>query len=94
VNLPEGYEVVQGAEPGKRTLIEHAPSYSPANKASTPVKHADYRAVASFRPKVQAKTIEEAARLDAKSRNARWSADDREDARLALHDLLTGGSGG
>ena len=94
MNLPDGYEVVQGAEPGKRTLIEHAPSYRPANKASTPVKHAGYRAVASFRPKVQVETIEEAARLDAKSRNARWSADDREDARLALHDLLTGGSGG
>jgi hypothetical protein len=43
---------------------------------------------------VQAETIEDTARLDAKSRNARWSADDREDARLALHDLLTGGSGG
>ena len=59
MNLPEGYEVVQGAEPGKRALIEHAPSYSPANKASTPVKHADYRAVASFRPKVQVEAIEE-----------------------------------
>ncbi len=92
MNLPDKYELIE--ERGKRTLIEHAPSYSPANKASTPVKFADYRAVASFRPKVWVKTIEEAARLDAKSRNARWSADDREDARLALHDLLTGGSGG
>jgi hypothetical protein len=92
VNLPDKYELIE--ERGKRTLIEHAPSYRPANKATTPVKHADYRAVASFRPKVQAKTIEDTARLDAKSRNARWSADDRADARLALHDLITGVSGG
>jgi hypothetical protein len=95
VNLPEGYEVVQGAEPGERTLIEHAPSYSPANKAYIPVKHADYRAVAGFRPKVQVETIEEAARLDAKSRNARWSADDREDARgrstTCLPEVRVGG---
>ena len=92
VNLPHKYEVIVAR--GKRTLIEHAPSYRPANKGSIPIKHADYRAVASFRPNVWVKTIEEAARLDAKSRNARWSANDREDARLALHDLLTGGSGG
>ncbi len=92
MNLPHKYEVI--VERGKRTLVEHAPSYSPANKASTPVKHADYRAVASFRPKVRVETIEEAARLDAESGNARWSADDREDARLALHDLLIRGSGG
>ncbi len=92
MNLPDKYELIE--ERGKRTLIEHAPSYSPANKASIPVKHANYRAVASFRPKAPIWKIEEAARLDAKSRNARWSADDREDARLALHDLLTGGSGG
>jgi len=92
VNLPDKYELIE--ELGKRTLIEHAPSYRPANKASTPVKHADYRAVASFRPKVQAKTIEDTARLDAKSTNTRWSADHRADARLALHDLITGVSGG
>ncbi len=92
MNLPDKYELIEGR--GKRTLIEHAPSYKPANKASTPEKHADYRAVASFRPKVPIRKIEEAARLDAKSRNARWSADDRGDARLAFHDLITGGSGG
>ncbi len=92
MNLPDKYELIE--ERGQRTLIEHAPSYGPANKASTPVKLADYRAVASFRPNVWVKTIEEAARLDAKSRNARWSANDREDARLALHDLIAGGSGG